>query len=526
VTDEQRLRKRPEWWAQDRPDRAAVVDGDQVLSYADWNHRADQLADALVALDPAAGCAAVMLHQRFEWFVINLALAKLGWDHIAIPWNETLSRRTDMVRACGARIVFADVTDVAPLADAMAGIGATTINCGEPVAGVTSFPDLLTDQHPTPRRSRRNAPLVKYTSGTTGTPRGVRRPEIRSPEEARRRKESSRPPQDLTGVSADWAYEHHHALITLPLHHGVGPRGARVCHAEGGTCYLLDRYDPERALEIIDRAGITHWTTVPTMLQRMRNLPEEVLAGYDVSSMRVLAVGSAPSSMALKRWTLDYFGHTLFEGYGASEVGLVSLMSPYDHESHPGSCGRLRPHVSVRIVDEDGVEVPVGEVGELCIRTPLTIDGYVGEPGDARGGANVTPDGYFKIGDYGRLDADGFLYITGRAKDMVVRGGVNIFPAEIEDVLLHHPQVSSAAVIGVPDEEFGEQLMAFCELRPDGTATVDELRGHAAARLAKHKTPQTITIVPALPRNEMGKVVKARLREKYWDGTGFVITKA
>jgi long-chain acyl-CoA synthetase len=514
------LRKRPEWWARDRPDQAAVVDGDQVLSYAQWNHRANQLADALIAADPDGRSVAVLLHQRFEWFIINLAMAKLGWDHIAIPWNETLARRVDMVHASGARLVFADGADIAKLAAATDEIGARTVNCGAPVPEVPGFASLLGDAEPTPRHSQRNAALVKYTSGTTGRPRGVRRPEIRSPEEARRRRESARPPQDLSGVHENWLYEHHRALITLPLHHGVGPRGARVCHSEGGTCYLLDRYDPIAALEIIDRAGITHWTTVPTMLQRIRNLPAETLAAHDVTSMRMLAVGSAPSSMALKQWVLSYFGYTLFEGYGASEVGLVSLMSPYDHEQRPGSCGRLRPHVSVRVVDANDVEVPTGEVGELCIRTPLTIAGYI-DDGPA-GSASVTADGYFRIGDYGRMDEDGFLYITGRAKDMVVRGGVNIFPAEIEDALLQHPDVAAAAVIGVPDEEFGEQLTAFCELRPGGTATEARLREHAAERLARHKTPKTVTVVAALPRNEMGKVVKARLREEYWRGSDFV----
>lgn len=511
----------PEDWAARDPGRPAVVDGDHVLTYGDWNHRANQLADSLAAIEPRVGAAAVNLHQRFEWFIINLALTKLGWEHIAIPWNETAAARARMVRASGARVVFGDGDDLAELATELAPHGIRTYDCGSAGSGVPPFADLLANPQPTARR-RLPKPPVTYTSGTTGQPRAVRKPKSRSSEERRRRAESSAPALVLSGAAGRRLYDRQRALVTLPLHHGAGPRGARQCHREGGTCYLLDRYDPLRALEIIDRERITHWTTVPTMLQRIRDLPADVLRRYDVSSVRMLAVGSAPSPMALKRWVLSYFGPTLFEGYGASEVGMVSMMPPDGHEKRPGACGRLRPHVSVRVVGPDGRPVPPGEVGELWIRTPLTIGGYVGEPTPGDGGASlVSPDGYFRVGDYGRLDEDGYLYITGRAKDMVVRGGVNIFPAEIEDVLLQHPDVSSAAVIGVPDEEFGEQLAAFCELRPGATLDADRLRAYAAERLAKHKVPRSVAFVAALPRNAMGKVVKNRLREAYWSGSDF-----
>lgn len=514
--------KRPEVWTAEDPDRHAVVDGSRVLTYGEWNHRADQLADALAGIAPGAGAAAVILHQRFEWFVINLALAKLGWEHIAVPWNETAAARASMVRACGARLVFAEGDDLAELADLLAPHGIRTYDCGPVDRGVPKFAELIVDPAPTARRSRRTASFVKFTSGTTGRPRGVRRLPACSERERSNRAESAKGALAFVGTDVKISYDRHRALLTMPLHHGAGPRGARICHAEGGTCYLLDRYDPVRVLEIIDRERITHWTTVPTMLQRIRDLPEEVLRRYDVSSVRMIAVGSAPSPMALKRWALSYFGPALFEGYGASELGLVTLMPPDGHERRPGSCGRLRPHVSVRVVGPDGQPVPPGEVGELLIRTPLSITDYLGE--HAQGESRATADGYFRIGDYGRLDEDGYLYITGRAKDMVVRGGVNIFPAEIEDVLAGHPDVAAAAVIGVPDEEFGEQLAAFCELRPGATVDTERLRGYAAERLAKHKVPRSVAFVAALPRNGIGKVVKNRLREGYWSDTDFIFS--
>jgi long-chain acyl-CoA synthetase len=512
-------RKRPEHWAAATPDVPAVVDGDRQLTYHDWNLAADQLAEAMLGFGPENQRVCVCLHQCPEWFVVNLALAKIGWEHIAISWRLTVAEQLRLIEACGAGILITDGAGAGEIARARPGGRLRVVAVGRSGLGIVPFASLLDGATAPPRWSRRPAPFVKYTSGTTGEPKGVRRPAPATEQQRQWRLESDRGPLErMRAAMADGSDFHHRALLTLPMHHGIGPRGARACHNEGGTCYLLDRYDPAHALRLISAHGITHWTTVPTMLQRMRSLPAEVLAPFDVSSMRMLAVGSAPVPMALKEWALGYFGPCLFEAYGASEIGLVTLMEPLMHLRKPGSCGALRPHVSVRVLGADGREQPPGATGELYVRTPLTIDSYVGA---ARAGQDLLSDGYFRTGDLGHLDEDGYLYITGRIKDLIIRGGVNHSPAEVEAVLLRHPDVTGAAVIGIPDQEFGEQAAAFCEVRSAATVDAVALLEFACARLVPDKRPAQVEIVTALPRNDMGKVIKAELRRPYWAGHEF-----
>jgi acyl-CoA synthetase (AMP-forming)/AMP-acid ligase II len=284
-------RKRPEHWATAAPDVPAVVAGDRELTYRDW----DQLAEALTGFQPVHQRVCVCLHQCPEWFTVNLALAKLQWEHIAISWRLTSAEQLRLIEACGAGILITDNAGAGELARARPSPQLRVVRVGDSGPDVIPFASLLGGPLAPPRWSKRPAPFVKYTSGTTGEPKGVRRPTAASEQQRQRRLESDRGPLErMRAAMADGSDFHHRALLTLPMHHGIGPRGARACHNEGGTCYLLDRYDPEHALRLISRHRITHWTTVPTMLQRMRSLPTETLASFDVSSMRMLAVGSAP----------------------------------------------------------------------------------------------------------------------------------------------------------------------------------------------------------------------------------------
>lgn len=512
----------PEYWARVHPDRPAFVDGTVSLSYGAWNTAADQLADSLLRLG-VAPAACVRTHHRVEWFIVRLALDKLGWDHISINWQLGPAETREVVAASGAGIIFADDTDPGPLAAALRGDTVRVVAIGPAVPGTTPFRSLLTGLAPTPRFADAAAPFVRYSSGTTGKPKGVRRPPPASEADRLRRRMAAgfAPETNLASMTCGRP-EHLPAwrtLLTTNLYTGIALRAARQCYSRGGTCYLLDRFDAVRALELIDSQRITHWSTVPTNLHRIRMLPQDVLDSFNVSSLRMLGVGGAPVPMSLKNWVLSYFGPCLYESYGAAEVGLVTLMPPSMHLAKPGSCGRPRPNVEIRVVDPHGGAVPANVEGELEIRTPLTIRNYFGETDLASD--TVTADGFFRIGDVGKLDEDGYLYITGRAREMIVCGAYNVFPAEIENVLADHPGIREAAVIGIPDDEYGEQIMAYCEVTGGHALDLAEVQDFVAARLASFKQPRIFEFVSELPRTGTGKVAKARLREPFWAGRTF-----
>ena len=505
-----RGRGQPEHWAEVTPDHPAVVDGDRSMTYKEWNDRANRLADWLVSLDSERKRACVRTHQSFEWFVINLALNKARWEHVAVNWRLTPHEVLGIVEDVDPEVLFFDDEEAGPLLDAAAERVPILVSLRTPDSRAQDLEELIASREPVGRLSTPRATLTTYSSGTTGTPKGARKQVAQDEEHQRRINEFS----EVSRLKR--SRPRGRTLLTLPLHHGVGPKSARTCHKVGGTVYLLDRYDPEAALEIIQKRRITHWKTVPTMLQRMRALPPEVLASYDVGSVKAVSTGSAPTPWAVKEWVMEYFGPVLHEGYGASEVGMVAVMRPDGHLERPGSCGLLRPHVEVRVIAPDGSELPRGETGELYIRTPVTISSYLGdhEEGDDR----ITPDGFFRSGDVGRLTEDNYLYITGRVKDMIIAGGANIYPAEVENALTGHPAVAEAAVIGIPEETFGEQVMAFCILRSGFSATEAELLEFIAPTLAPFKRPRRIEFVEDLPRNGMSKVLKTELRAPFWAG--------
>jgi long-chain acyl-CoA synthetase len=259
---------------------------------------------------------------------------------------------------------------------------------------------------------------------------------------------------------------------------------------------------------------------VPTMLNRIVNLPEDVRARYDLSSMRIITTGASVCPADLKRKVTELFGPVLYDSYGSTETGLVTIFTPADLSERSESCGRLLDGVEVRVVDDGGNALPRGEVGTIYIRSGTTIGGYLGE---STRGDDFTDDGFFTAGDVGRLDAQGYLYILDRKKDMIIAGGVNIYPAEVEAALRAHPAVLDAAVFGVPHADLGEQVLAICERVPGQHVDANELAGFIAGRIAKYKLPRAIEFSDELPRNAAGKVLKRELRAPYWAGTGRAI---
>jgi long-chain acyl-CoA synthetase len=372
--------------------------------------------------------------------------------------------------------------------------------------------DSLLGHAPQPRFSAGDPPLVIYTSGTTGLPKGVI---LNTREVAKTDRRAAEYLQDVAASRPQKAGDV--VLLTLPVHHCAGPAALWGALRLGNCVVLLRRFDPAETLRVIDVHKVTVWTGVPTMYKRIAALTQQELDKHDVSSLRLLGIGAAPVPSSLKDWIDGYFGaDKLGEGYGATETGMITHLPPGMHHVKPGSSGLPHKHVDIRIRDENGADLPAGSVGEIWVRTPATIHQYLN--GNPLGPDTLDADGFFRVGDVGRLDEDGHLFITDRAKDMIISGGVNLYPAEIEAGLLRHPAVLDVAVIGIPDDEFGEQVKAFVELRPGAKASAAEIVEHAKLHLASYKRPKCVEIVPELPRNTMGKLLKRELREPYWKG--------
>ncbi|MBU1375099.1 MAG: AMP-binding protein [Alphaproteobacteria bacterium] len=489
-----------EYWAGLRPHDIAVVDGERTLTFGDWNAAADRLAQGLAERGVGPGdIVGVRTQIRLEWPIISAAVGKLGARLLVANWRFTADEMAFILENSGAKALIVDDPDPRPVLAAANRLGLSF------VAGIEGAPDgvipfcMLFDDEAPERFARNDPALVVYTSGTTGRPKGVVMPERPPP-----------PTPDAVGGPGAM-------LITMPMHHGAGPNQVWTGRTTGRLSVLMRRFDAAQVLALIERHRINHWAAVPTMCQRISVLPAPVLARYDVSSIRSLSMGAAPVPFALKQWVVGHFGEgKLSEGYGTTETGMITGLAPADQLTKPGSSGMALKDVDIRIRDADGHDLAPGAEGEIWVKTPTTIHGYLNAP--ALGPDTCDADGFFKVGDVGRLEADGHLYLTDRSKDMIVSGGVNIYPAEIEAVLADHPQVLAAAVVGVPDDDFGETPIAFLEMRPGATAQPDEIAAAIHDRLASYKRPKAIHIIDELPRNLMGKVLKTELRAPYWKG--------
>jgi long-chain acyl-CoA synthetase len=499
----------PEFWAQRRPDAPAVIHGDAVMTYREWNDRADRVAEGLAASGLEAGDRIGMRFRLgFPWFVVQRAMQKLGVAQVAVNWKLTPDEAVYIIRDSGAKGLACDDVDASRWAEHDVGL-LVTVGQGADAPGLR-YEDLVETADVTARYGPLRANMILYTSGTTGAPKGV-------PPLDPATVDLERLGRYLASVGSVPPLPHDVvSLLTLPVHHGAGPAVATGTCARGGTTVVLDPYDPEEALRLIDRHKVQAWTSVPTMLLRIQALPDDVLDRYDLSSITTLGTGAAPVPQSLKEWIVDRVGDgVLWEAYGASEAGMISYTAPEHQLARPGTSGVPYDGVEIAIVDEDWNRLPAGATGEIAVKTPVVLSRYLGhEPL----GEDTVKDGFYRTGDVGHLDADGFLFITDRVKDMIVAGGVNIYPAEIEKALVEHPHVIDAAVIGIPEPDFGEQPLAFVVGAPGAELTAEALLSFLDRRLASFKRPRQFAFVDELPLNPMGKVLKTELRAPYWEG--------
>jgi fatty-acyl-CoA synthase len=479
------------------PDREALVAGARRFSYRELDERIDRAARVFARLEARPGSRiAVMLRNCHEYLETQMATTRLGATVVQIGYRlkapevaYILGHSAPAVLVCGP-----GEEAVAREAAAQSQVPVRLIVVGAEYEELLAHADL---RAPLPSRRRDDSGgLMIYTSGTTGRPKGA----------ARELKKS------LHESVADLARKlglHHddRHLCVAPLYHSAAPAFVAFTIAVGGTIVLMEHFDAEPALELLRRERVTSTMMVPTMLARL----VAALDGRPAPpGMRWIASGAAPLPTETARRVEAAFGPVLYNFYGATETGLVSLALPGEHTARPGTIGRPLSGNEIKLLDEDGREVAPGAVGELYVRSSMLVGGY---HGDRAATQKAMKDGFFSVGDMARVDADGYLYLADRKTDMVISGGVNIYPLEIEQRLHEHPAVADAAVIGVPDAEWGESLKAFIVLRAGQTVTAEELRAFCQETLANFKAPKHFAFVAALPRNPTGKVLKRELRE-------------
>jgi long-chain acyl-CoA synthetase len=498
------------------PDRLALVEPDgREWAAGELLDGANRTVHALRSLGLGPGDpVATLLPNRAEAIQTLLAVFQAGWNYVPLNHNLTAAEVAYILEDSGAKALVADerYRDVATEAADRAGLAPDgRLSCGD-VAGFGSLAELLDGQPASTPGGRMAGQFMQYTSGTTGRPKAVQRqlPTF-DPETWVARYSANLSRYDIE-PGGDAVH-----LVTSPMYH-MAPLsfGYFSVHFEH-TVVLMDRWDAETALELVERHRVTDTHMVPTQLHRLMQLPDEVRYRYDVTSLRQVIHAAAPCPIELKRRLFGWLGPVIYEFYGATEGG-GTLARPHDWLAHPGTVGSAWEGGGVKVLDDDGEEVAPGTVGTVYLK--LTGGGfeYKGDPDKT---ATNRRGEWFTVGDMGELDEDGFLYLRDRKIDLIISGGVNIYPAEVEAALLAHPAVGDVAVFGIPDDEWGEQVKAVVEPAPGFEAGPDlaaSLEAHCRTDLAGYKCPRSIDFTEALPRDPNGKLYKRRLRDPYWDG--------
>ena len=482
--------------AADNPDRVAIHLGDQTTSYRELDDQSAQVAGLLAARGIAPGTPiGIMLPNVPEFASVYYGILRTG--AVVVPMNPLLKAReiAYYLGDSGAPVIFAwHVT--APEVE----IGAKEAGAEAILVDPATFPDILATASPAPQvvdRAAYDTAVVLYTSGTTGHPKGA---ELTHANLINNVEVSA---ADLFQLGPD-------DLIFggLPLFHAFGQTCTlNAAIMTGASLTVLPRFDAAKALRILADERVTIFAGVPTMFSALLHVPDR--SDYDVSALRLCISGGAAMPVEVLRQFEDQFDCIVLEGYGLSETSPVASFNHPDRERKPGSIGTPIRGVEMRVVDAAGAEVPQGEVGEIAIRGHNIMKGYLNKP-DATAEA-VSADGWFRTGDIGRVDADGYYYIVDRKKDLIIRGGYNIYPREIEEVLYEHPEVAEAAVVGMPHPELGEEVGAAVALKPGATVTPDELRSYVKSQVAAYKYPRRVWIVDALPKGPTGKILKKEI---------------
>ena len=502
-----------------------IVSGARRLSTAGMNERAARAASGLASLGVAAGdIIALFLRNDLAFFEASTAAGLLGAYPTPVNWHGTPKEARYIFENSGAKAVLVHA-DLLPAIRAVIPAGVTILVVATPPeirdaygveADVCATPPGMIDWSswlegfpPFEVQKRPPPGTIIYTSGTTGHPKGVRRAQP-TPEQYEFSLRNlalifgftTRPPDKIISV------------MTGPMYHSAPNAYGLVAARMGATLHLEARFDPEELLRMIEKLRITHIHMVPIMFNRLLKLPEDVKRKYDLSSLEFVVHAAAPCPAPTKRAMIEWWGPVIYEYYGATETGGVVFCSSEQWLSHPGTVGKALPGADVRVIDAEGKSLPVGEIGEVVAKFSGIAD-FTYHRDHAKRVASEKA-GLIAPGDIGYLDKDGFLYLCDRAKDMIISGGVNIYPAEIEAVLHRMPGVADCAVFGIPDEEYGEAVHAVAQPQPGATLSEGDVKAFLRQHLSGFKVPKTVQFQSDLPREDSGKIFKRKLREPFW----------
>jgi long-chain acyl-CoA synthetase len=479
--------------AQD-PEHIAVRLDDIALNFAALDAASAHLAGLLAAHGIGPGDrVGIMLPNLPHFPVCYYGALRRG--AIVVPMNVLLKRRevAYYLADSGARLLFAWEGFAE---EAQAGAAEAGAECV--IVELAGFAQLVGAASPEPEivdRDPEETAVLLYTSGTTGQPKGAELTHANLVSNAQGAR-------DLFGKNEDAV-----CLAALPLFHSFGQTCVmNATLGGGGTITLLPRFEPAKTLEVIQRDRVNVFQGVPTMYGALLHLPER--GDYDVSSLELCSSGGSAMPLELLRGFEEAFGCIILEGYGLSETSPVASFNHRDRERKTGSIGTPIAGVEMKVVDDDGHEVAVGEVGEIVVRGPNVMKGYWQR---AEATAETIVDGWLHTGDMGRVDDDGYFFIVDRKKELIIRGGYNVYPREVEEVLYEHPGVREAAVLGLPHDEYGEEVGAAVSLVDGAAVSPDELRDYVRERVAAYKYPRTVWIVDDLPKGPTGKILKREI---------------
>lgn len=485
------------------PNAVAVIDDEGSMTYQELEDATNAVANGLLAMGVKGGDGVAILARNHRWFMIaNYGAARVGARTIMLNTEFSGPQIKDVSEREGARLIIYDdeYTEAVKLSEPPLGklraLGANP-DTGEPSGSTDeTLAELIarSSTAPAPKATKRSS-IVILTSGTTGTPKGATRhtPPTLAP---------------IGGVLSSVPFRAGEVTsLPSPMFHALGYLHATIASMMGTTLVLHRRFKPATVLADIPKHKVTAVVVVPVMLSRMLDALEKMETKPDLSSLRIVFVSGSQLGAELATRALKALGPVIYNLYGSTEVALASIATPEHLQKHPATVGTVVKGSRIEILDDHGNEVPQGEVGRIFVGNSFPFEGYTG------GGNKQIIDGLLSSGDVGYFDHNGLLFVSGRDDEMIVSGGENVFPAEVEDLISGHPDVIEATALGVDDPDFGARLRAFVVLKDEAELTEDAIKDYVREHLARYKVPREVVFLPELPRNPTGKILKRELRD-------------